>query len=107
MTERGLEKLAEKLGHPFRRLDGDVSGKSVGNDNVDGAGRNIVPFDKPVEVDRGDGPAQSGARASHGVVSLQILRADVEQPDSRLHQTKNGSGEDVTHQGKLNQVLLV
>src|SRR5207245_7582474 len=107
MTERGFEKLAEKLGHSFRRFDGDVAGKSVGNDDVDGAGRDIVPFDEPVEMDRGDSLADSSARAAYGVVSLQILRADVEQPDRRLHQTKNSSSEDVTHQGELNQVLLV
>src|SRR5207302_9712618 len=52
VTERGLEKFPEKFGHPFRRLDGNITGEPVGDDDIDGAGRDIVSFDKAVKVDR-------------------------------------------------------
>src|SRR5207248_11545930 len=107
MAERGLEKFTEKFGHPFRRLDGDIAGKSIGDDDIYGTRSNVVPFDKAVKVDRRDGVPQSRARAADGVVSLEILRTYVEQPHSRLDQTQNSSSENITHQRELDEVLLV
>ena len=65
------------------------------------------PSMKPVKVDRGEGAAQAGARLADGIVSLQILRADIEQADRRLDQPEDRAGEDIAHQRELNEVLVV
>ncbi len=70
VTEGRLEKLAEQLDCSLRRLDGDVARKPVGDDDIDGPGRDIVAFDEPVEMDWCDRTAQSSARATDGVVSF-------------------------------------
>src|SRR5271166_885904 len=81
MTEGRLEEFAEELGSSLRGLDGDVAGEPVGDDDIDGSRRNVVTLDKPVKMDRGNGCAQSSAGAADGIVPLEILRPDVEQPD--------------------------
>ena len=58
-------------------------------------------------MDRSDGAAQARARAADGVVSLEILRTNVEQPHCRLDQTQNSSSENIAHQSELDEVLLV
>src|SRR5215468_8504759 len=101
MAERRLEKFAEQFGGTLCRLDSDISGEPVGDDDVHCPCGNIVSFYKPVEMDGRDGTAQARTRAANRVVSLHVFRTDIEQPYRRLHKTKHRSGENISHQSEL------
>src|SRR5437867_809674 len=105
MAKGRLEKLAEELAHSLRRLDRDIARKAVGHDHIDSPCGNIVTFDEPVKMDRGQGIAQTGARLADGIVSLQILGAHIEQTDRRLDESEDRSSEDVAHQRELDKIF--
>ncbi len=65
------------------------------------------PSTKPWKLQRRAGVAQAAPRLAHRVVALQLLGADIEQPDGRLQQAQHGAGEDVAHQRELHQVVGV
>src|SRR5712692_3563311 len=81
MLEGGPQELAEEPRRAFRRLEGDIAGEAIGDDDIDGPGGNVVAFDEAVELDRRIFAAQLSRGGAYRVMALQILGADIEQPD--------------------------
>ena len=85
---RGAEGVADELcvelGRALDRLQRDVAGEAVGDDDVDDAGTDVVALDEAVEEDRRALAAQHGRGLTQLLVALQFLGADVQQADPRL-----------------------
>ena len=75
----GLEILADLPGGAFRRLQGDVAGKALDDDDVDHALADLVALDEAAIVERQLGALQPGVRLAHLLGALDLLDADVEQ----------------------------
>src|SRR4051794_10009690 len=105
MAKGSLEKFAEEFSHALRCLNRDISSEAVRHDHIDGPGGDVVSFDEPVKVNRRKTPTQAGGSFADGIVPFQILRTNVEQTDRRFDQTENRPGEDIAHQGELNQIF--
>src|SRR6516164_4656554 len=102
-----LEELGEKLGRTLGCLDGDIAREAVGGDDIDGPRSNIIALDEAIKLDRGLRQTQPCASGANGVIPLQVLSADIEEPDRRLEQTEDGPREYVAHQRKLHEILGV
>ena len=107
LAERAAQRIRRTAWRGLRRLQRDIAGEPVGDDHIDGAGRDVVALDKAVKTDRRHAAAQPGGGATHRIVSLEVLGADIQQPDRRLRQPQHGAGEDVAHQRELHEVLGV
>src|SRR5262249_26467616 len=101
VTKSRLEEVAKELCGTLCRLDRNVAGKAIGDDDVNRPRCDIVAFDKPVEVNGCHRRPQPSTGLTNGVVSLQIFRTDIEEADGGFDKTEDGSREDVAHHGEL------
>src|SRR5271165_7314021 len=105
MRKGSRQEFAKQFCGPLSGLDRDVPGETVGDDDIDRAGGNVITFDEAVKPDRAQRTAQAETGGADRVIALLILRADVEQTDRGLDQTQYGTGKGVAQQRELNQVL--
>src|SRR5262252_6755186 len=101
VTECRFEEFGEKLGRAFSSFESDIAGEAVGDDNVYRPGRDVVSLDEAVEVNWADRLAQSSRGLADGIVSLEILRAHIEQTDRRFNQPEHRTCGYIAHQCEL------
>ena len=102
-----FQELTEQHGRAFGGLQRDIAGEAVGDDDVDGAGADVVSLDETVKADGQVGPLQGGGGVLDGLVALEAFGADVENADRRLLQAQDVAREDLAHDGELHQVVGV
>ena len=107
----GGEDLAQEVAHQLERalagLERDVAGEAVGHHHVHRAGGDVVALDEAVELRADVALAQDLGGQAQALVALQLLRADVEQAEGGRGQAEHGAGEDLAHDGELDQVARV
>ena len=101
---RPQQRLGDHLHGALEGLQHDVAGEPVGDDDVDGVGRDVAPFDVADEVDAlGRLEQLEGLFAQR--VALAGLLADRQQANTRLGDGEAVVGEDRAHLGELHEPL--
>src|SRR3546814_20498466 len=97
-----------QLGGAFCRLQRDIAGEAVGDDDIGLAHGDVVAFDEADEFERRIlYAAQDLGRRLHFIVALGVLDADIEQTDPRPVPTERRMRQIGTHHGKLHEVARV
>ena len=101
------QQVADQLQRAFAGLQRDVAGEAVGDDDVGGAGGNVVALDEAVETRADVAGAQDFRSLADSIVAFHFFHADIQQTDRRGGQAEHGAGKGVAHDGELDQVARV
>ena len=92
---------------PSERLEGDVAGEPVGDDDVDLVGHHVAALDVADEPGAGGGEGALAGQERVGLldqrVALRLLLADGEEADPGLGDAVALAGEHRAHLGELHQ----
>ena len=106
--DRALEIIGELARGALRRLQRDVAGEAFGHHHVDRALADVVAFDEADVVDmRQRLLAQDAAGLAHRLEPLDLLDADVEQPDGRPVEIEQHARHRAAHHRHVDQMLGV
>ena len=89
---------------PSAVLSRDVAREAVGDHHVDRARGDVVALHEAVILHGQPALAQDGVGGADLLVPLHLLRADVEQAHRRLDEAQHRAGEELPHDGELDQV---
>ena len=89
---QGLAHIGRHLlGRAFGGLERDIAGKALDHHHIDDALADLVALDEAAVVDRQVVLLEPGMRLPHLLDALDLLHADVEQPDARPLDVQDGA----------------
>ena len=95
--------VAHKTAHAFAGLQGYIAHKTVADNYVGLARKDVAPFHVANESD--GQRFEQGKGLAGEVVALGLLLADGEQAYARLVDFEHGAGVHLAHEGKLGQIV--
>ena len=104
---RGAQIFADLLSRSLSRLQGDVAGEAVGDHDIDRAPAHVVAFDETHITNGKRRILENGGRLLDFVETLDLLDADIEEPDRRLLHAEQRPRHGRAHQRKLDQLARV
>src|SRR5580693_8136135 len=101
-----FEILADLARGAFGGLERNVAGKAFGDDDVDGAGADVVAFDKAVIFEVGQFLlAQDGGGFAHWLEALGFFDADVEEAYSRTIMAEQDARGGGAHHRQIDEMV--